>query len=240
LLDEAPWPLDCPEYVPPYHVDSSVLEQDRFKTAGGWADPEDISSIADDLAARPAKYSDDVGRPLNPRGRTGIAGRGLLGLWGCNLSVAASVVRSNATTGEPEILLGGKEEQTDLELPKGFVLPGESPDSGIGRVVESETGWRPEEDSEVVFEGYTYDPRQTDHAWVETRVYLYLVDADAAPDSFDPSELFDEVRWWPLEAGTVNRVPAGQARFIRESIVKLMESDRMEKSRAEDLLARTG
>jgi ADP-ribose pyrophosphatase len=240
LLDEAPWPLDCPEYNPRYHVDASVLEQDRSKTTTGWADPEDIGSIKDELAARPAKYRDDDGRPLNPRGRTGIAGRGLLGLWGCNLSVAASVVRANTTTGELEILLGGKEDQADLELPKGFVLPGESPDSDIGRVLEGETGWRPEMRGEVVFEDYTYDPRQTDHAWVETLAYLYFVDADAAADVFDPGEHFDEVRWWPLEADTVNRVPSGQARFIRESVTKLMESGQMEKSQAEHLLARTG
>ncbi len=53
-------------------------------------------------------------------------------------------------------------------------------------------------------------------------------------------EHFDEVRWWPLEADTVNRVPSGQARFIRESVTKLMESGQMEKSQAEHLLARTG
>jgi ADP-ribose pyrophosphatase len=240
LLDESPWPVDCPEYDPPYYVDTSVLEQARSKTTDGWADPEDIGSIKDELAARPAKYRDDDGRPLNPRGRTGIAGRGLLGLWGCNLSVAASVVRANTTTEGLEILLGGNEDQTDLELPKGFVLPGNLAASDIGRVLESETGWRPEENGEVVFEGYTYDPRQTDHAWVETQAYLYLVDGDAVADTFDPGEYFDEVRWWPLDADTVNRVPSGQARFIRASITKLMESEQMEKSQAESLLARTG
>ncbi len=240
LLDESPWPLDCPEYDPPYHVDASVLEQDRSTAATGWADPEDIGRIKEELAARPAKYRDDDGRPLNPRGRTGIAGRGLLGLWGCNLSVAASVVQANTTTGDLEILLGSNEGQTDLELPKGFVLPGESPDSDIGRVLENEVGRHPEESGEVVFEGYTYDPRQTDHAWVETHAYLYLVDDKAVTDSFDPGGHFDEVRWWPLEADTVNRVPSGQARFIRESITKLMESGRMETSQAESLLAKTG
>jgi ADP-ribose pyrophosphatase len=240
LLDESPWPLDCPEYDPPYHVDASVLEQDRSKTPAGWADPEDISSIAEDLAARPAKYRDDAGRPLNPRGRTGIAGRGVLGLWGCNLSVAACMVRASSTTAELEILLGGNEGQAELELPKGFVLPGESADSDVGRVLEREVGWRPETSGEVVFEGHTYDPRQTDHAWVETRAYLYLLDVAGVAETFEPGEHFDEVRWWPLEAETVNRVPSGQARFIRESITRLMESGSMEKSAAESLLARTG
>jgi ADP-ribose pyrophosphatase len=101
-------------------------------------------------------------------------------------------------------------------------------------------GWRPETSGEVVFEGHTYDPRQTDHAWVETRAYLYLLDVAGVAETFEPGEHFDEVRWWPLEAETVNRVPSGQARFIRESITRLMESGSMEKSAAESLLARTG
>jgi ADP-ribose pyrophosphatase len=240
LLDEAPWPLDCPDYDPPYHVDASVLEQDRSGNPAGWADPEDWASIKGELEQRPAKYRDDEGRPLNPRGRTGIAGRGTLGLWGVNLSVAAAVVGTNRTTGEPEILLGGNEGQVELGLPKGFVLPGESPDAGIGRVLGRETGWQPKQNGEVVFEGYMYDARQTDHAWVETRAYLYPIERDAVKDTLQAGEEFDEVRWWPLEADTVNRVPSGQARLIREAVTKLMESGRMEKSQAERLLARTG
>jgi ADP-ribose pyrophosphatase YjhB (NUDIX family) len=154
--------------------------------------------------------------------------------------VAAAVVGTNRTTGEPEILLGGNEGQVDLGLPKGFVLPGESPDTGIGRVLGRETGWQPKQNGEVVFEGYMYDARQTDHAWVETRAYLYTIESDAVKDTLHAGEEFDEIRWWPLAPDTVNRVPSGQARLIREAITRLMESDRMEKSQAERLLARTG
>ncbi len=239
-IDEAPWVLDCATYDPPYYVDSSVLENDRLKIAGGWADPEDVSGIREELAGRPAKHRDELGRPLNPRGRTGIAGRGLLGFWGCNLSAAMVVFRTNRLQ-EMEILLGRTEDEAELNLPKGFVLSEETPEVGLERILTHDTGWSPDGQGspEVVFEGFTYDPRQTDHAWVESRAYLLFEGEGQYPDTFKPKGDFDEVKWWPLTAETVNRVPSGQAQFIREALAKLKERGQIEESQAEQLLAAT-
>jgi ADP-ribose pyrophosphatase len=239
-IDEGPWLLDSPDYDPPYYVDPTVLANDSSKSPDGWADPEDVASIGDELESREAKHRDDLGRPLNPRGRTGIAGRGLLGYWGPNLSVAAVAIRRNLA-GELEILLGHGEEETELEVAKGFLHTGETPGECLRRVLEAETGWAPEAvPDEVVFEGYTYDPRQTDHAWVESRVFLLDAGDGAAPETFEPGGEFDEVKWWPLTAQTVNKVPAGTARFIREVVTALKGSNRMETGAAETLLAKTG
>ena len=49
----------------------------------------------------------------------------------------------------------------------------------------------------------------------------------------------DEVKWWPLTAETVNRVPSGQAKFIREALTKLKEKGQIEEVLAEQLLAAT-
>ncbi len=241
VIDEAPWALDCPSYDPPYFVAPSVLANDRLQTAGGWADPEDVESFKEELAGRDAKRWDELGRPLNPRGRTGMAGRGLLGLWGPNLSVAMTAVRVNAVSGQLDVLLGSREDEDELELPKGFVLPGEDPDGGVQRVVALETGWKPDAGSgEVVFEGFTYDPRQTDHAWVVTQSYLLDATEGEVPDGFEPGGAFDEVKWWPLEASAVNRVPPGQAPFIREAVTRLVALGRMTPSDGKTLLAGTG
>ena len=133
------------------------------------------------------------------------------------------------------------EDAGDLEVPKGFVRPSESPEDCLTRVMEADTGWGADDvTQQVVFEGYTYDPRQTDHAWVESRAYLMFDDQDSFPGSFEPGGEFDEVKWWPFEAETVNRVPSGLARFIREAVKVLEESGRMESTTAEFLLARTG
>ena len=238
-IDEAPWMLDCDGYDPPHHVDSSVLENDRSKNDEGWADPEDLARVRDLPRVRAAKYKDDDGMPRNPRGRTGLAGRGLLGLWGANLSAAALAVRTNPDSGNLEILLGGREGSSGLEVLKGFVLPDEEAEDALRRVLSQEAGWESGDSRvSVVFEGYTYDPRQTDNAWVETRAFLVL--PDEAPTLLKPGGEFDEIKWWPLDDETVNRVSAGQARFIRESVSHLIESGRMDEAAADQLLASTG
>lgn len=239
-IDEAPWMLDCESYDPPYYVAPEVLENDRDTKPGGWADPEKIDVEGQEWNAGSSKYKADDGRPLNPRGRSGIAGRGLLGRWGANVAVAAVVVRTHRDSGFIEILLGGREDRLDLSLPKGFVLPDESPEKAVLRVLEGECSWRPESlETSPVFDGYTFDPRQTDHAWVESKSYLFHAAVGAVPGRFEPGGGFDEIKWWPLDAGTVNRVPSGQARLIREAVTKLMESGSMQKRRAERLLAAT-
>ena len=48
------------------------------------------------------------------------------------------------------------------------------------------------------------------------------------------------MKWWPLKAGTINKVPSGTARFIREAVTVLKDNDRMEAAAAEYLLAKTG
>ena len=197
--------------------------------------------MADELAAIESRFRDDEGRPLNPHGRTGIGGRGLLGLWGPNAAVAALVVRQGLDTSQMEIVLGGYEDRQTLALPQGFVLPGEELEIAFGRVMASETGWAADGHApELVSHGFTYDWRQTDHAWVEGRGYLVqLEDVDSA-SAFEPGGEFDEVRWWPLEADTINRVSSRQVVFIRDAIQKLVDSGLMDAGAAEELLARTG
>ena len=238
-IDQSPWMLDCEEYDPPYHVDATVLAHDRTKVKDGWADPEDVTLLSEDLRARDSRYRDEQDRPLNPRGRTGIAGRGLLGLWGANLSVAAVVTRMSAVTGDLEVLLGSIEESSRLQLPKGFLFPDEDPGEGLQRIMESETGWRPREAGEVLSEGYIYDARQTDHAWVEQRAYL-IPPSEDLPDLFEPPGAFDDVSWWPLDADTGSRIPSGQAEQTRLAVERLRDSGTISADQAERLLLRTG
>jgi ADP-ribose pyrophosphatase len=240
-IDEAPWILDSPAYDPPYHVEQEVLENDRTKAEGGWADPEDFKLVGKQSRLEGARFSDDEGRPLNPRGRTGIAGRGKLGLWGRNLSVAGVITRTSRQAGEVEILLGRVGDDVELSVPKGFVRPSEKSAVALARMVESETGWQPGEVvPEVVYQGFTYDRRQTDHAWVESQAYSIHLEADGLAGRLEPGGEFDEIQWWPLTAKTVNRVPSGQALFVRGSIEALVEAGKMDAAVAESLLSRTG
>jgi hypothetical protein len=80
-LDQAAWNIPCPEYGPPYYVDPQVLQNDKNKVKGGWADSEENwqAETVPKLRNGEDFSRDSEGRPLNPRGRTGIRGRGALG-----------------------------------------------------------------------------------------------------------------------------------------------------------------
>ncbi len=228
-IDEAPWGVECPDYTPPYHVDPSVLSNDGTQKAGGWADPETSEAL------------EATERALNPRGRTGIAGRGLLGRWGINRMVGAVVVRTGGTAGELDILLGRIGEGGELSLPRGFVASGEDRETAMARVLEDTTGWRPEPGSgDVVFEGYSYDARQTDHAWIEIQARVFHFDDGSGPSRFRPGHNLEEVEWRRLDAKAVNRLPSNQAGLVREAVQNLRDSHSIDKKLAASLLARTG
>jgi ADP-ribose pyrophosphatase len=240
-IDESLWAVECPEYDPPYHVDETVLCNDNSKIPNGWADPEDFRKVSERLGTTKARHRDDQDRPLNPRGRTGMEGRGLLGLWGPNPSVSAIITRTGSTGARVDILLGSTTGSTDLELPKGFVMPNEAPAQAFQRVVEAETGWQLDVSNAAgVFDGYVYDPRQTDHAWVEISAESLHCGFDEAETSFRPGGQFEEVRWYPLDPGTVNRIPPGQSDYVRKAVGVLAKSGKIEESQANDLLEKTG
>jgi len=161
-------------------------------------------------------------------------------MWGRNLAVAATVVRASASGGL-EIVLGQQAEESLLEIPRSFVRPVESVEDCLGRTLETEAGWvgAPRE-GELCFGAYTYDSRQTDHAWVEARAFVLFDERGVFPETFTAGEGFDEMKWWPLEAKTVNRVSAGSARFVREAVRHLSESGKIEEQVADALLAATG
>lgn len=236
-IDEAPWELEAPDYHPPYYVAPSVLAHPR---PHGWADPEDLDEMRAELARRPARYRDAEGRPLHPRGRTGLAGRGLLGSWGANLAVAPLAFRPRPEAGALEVLLGQPIGKTRLEIPKGFLLPGETAEHGLERVLENEAGFAPRGLIDELETDYVYDARQTDHAWVEMRAVLYFDAEGALPSVAVPGGDFEEIAWWPLDAETINRVPSSQARLLRLAIQRLRAGGQLGAAEAAALLEKTG
>jgi ADP-ribose pyrophosphatase len=240
LIDEAPWNIACPSYQPPYHVDAAVLQNDSSKQAEAWADPEDFSKTAARKSLKEVAHRDDEGRPLNPRGRTGIAGRGLLGLWGANHMVEAVVTRINRETAALEVLLGKIQETGAVSLPRDFVARGETTEAALGRTLETSAGFEAQDSGEILSEGYSYDARQTDHAWIELETRLYHLQPESQPTAFRPGAGFTEIEWWPVAPETVNQLPPSQARIVREGVRHLMERDVVARDWALQLLAKTG
>ena len=63
--------------------------------------------------------------PRNPRGRTGMAGRGLLGRWGPNHAADPIITRWNAATEELEVVAVQRKDTGEWALPGGMVAAGE-------------------------------------------------------------------------------------------------------------------
>jgi ADP-ribose pyrophosphatase len=237
-IDAAPWSVECPGYDPPYFVAPEVLANDRTRVPGGWADPEDVTLLADMLAV-PGVSLDRSGRPLHPYGRTGIAGRGALGRWGPNVMVVALITRAGREPGDIEVLVGAPEASEALVLPRDFVRSGEEATAAMLRVLEAASGWRLEQPSAVLASGYDYDPRRTDHAWVVTHVHHAHV-GGAAPDFFRAGPGFESVAWHVLDAPTINRIPAASARHARAAVRALADAGLLTQHMASTVLARSG
>ena len=240
-IDESIWIFDCPDYAPEYHVDTDVLANDYTQKQGGWADPEAFELLVEKIIQGASKYKDDSGRPLNPRGRTGLSGRGLLGRWGVNQAVGVISTRINPTTHSIDILLGRRENQTGLSIPRGFVLNGESPDHAMSRILETKTGRRANfSDADVINEGYYYDARQTDHAWIELRAYIEEPESEFDSGPFRPTDAFEELEWLPMTPETINNIGAAAARLVHEAITRLIEKGAIDEKMAKEIFAAIG
>ena len=72
----------------------------------------------------PLKF-DTRSRPLNPRGRTGLEGRGILGKCGANFAADPIVTRVNPETKLIEMLAIQRKDNGEWAIPGGMVDYGE-------------------------------------------------------------------------------------------------------------------
>ncbi|RMX42269.1 hypothetical protein pdam_00009856 [Pocillopora damicornis] len=223
--DNVPWEVDLPDYSPVNYTAPIVLKKPP------WAD-YDLMSMHP--SARPAlaynrlddeykvnrashmgPYRVKDGLPLNPMGRTGVVGRGLLGRFGPNHAADPIVTRWKRTSGGV-MLDGGKKvlefvaiqrrDNSQWAIPGGMVEPGQV----VTQVLKAEFGEEAMAKLSVtdaerekisrqidrlfhngveVYKGYVDDPRNTDNAWMET-VAVNFHD--------DTGEIFSEFK---LQAG---------------------------------------
>jgi ADP-ribose pyrophosphatase len=198
--EKVPWDIKWEEYNPATFTAPHINGQP-------WADP-DIT----DIDFRPQWNKDDgsINRksymgeyqivdmlPLNPLGRTGLRGRGVLGRWGPNHAADPIVTRwkrgkshevvLNLDTQKPilQFVAIQRQDTGEWAIPGGMVDPGEMVTSTLKRefmeealnVLESDSAER--EKSEVmidkffdggedIYHGYVDDHRNTDNAWIET------------------------------------------------------------------------
>lgn len=177
------WEVSWPEYDPPF--------VDVPRGSSSYMKPGDISHPADPRQAdilpsfEVEELSfDEGGRPLCPTGRTGLAGRGILDLWGPTPAVDTVLHRHDPQTALEQILFIVRGDTGELALPGGKIDPGETPPQAAAREIKEEanvTGVELDYDkAEEIFRGVSDDSRNTDNAWMEVVAYLLRLDDEQA------------------------------------------------------------
>jgi ADP-ribose pyrophosphatase len=189
---ENPSPYDPVAFTAPVVLENAWKSDKK----NGWADPanpkEIDKQVAEEGRQRTVTYGkslsglefelDEHGVPMNPMGRTGIKGRGELGLWGPN--PAADPIIFRVDNEQLQVLLVQRVDGlTQWAFPGGMV---DSTDPTISaaavRELGEETGLSVQNLQQysigLVYRGYVDDARNTDNAWMETNAYAWLLTSD--------------------------------------------------------------
>lgn len=193
--NQVPWTVDMKDYSPPDFTHDKVFANDRTTVTAGWADPPGFyleKAFRDRPSYLPAPEPIDD-RPLNPVGRTGLRGRGLLGKWGPNQAADPMVTRFNPDTGVIEFILIQRKSGT-WALPGGMVDDGELVSTSLQREFAEEAAKLEKKEDrdnmdaifsagphqEMIYAGYSDDIRNTDNAWIETTTVLFKCSPEQA------------------------------------------------------------
>lgn len=214
--EKVPWDTKWEEYNPLTYTASHIVGQP-------WADPDITDS---NFHPQWNKMDGNINResymgvyqivdsyPLNPLGRTGLRGRGVLGRWGPNHAADPVVTRwrrdksdnveIHQNTNKPilQFVAIQRRDTREWAIPGGMVDPGEMVTSTLKRefmeealnVLESDYAEREKckatigkffEEGENLYRGYVDDPRNTDNAWIETVAVNFHDDSGTSVGAF--------------------------------------------------------
>eukprot|EP00051_Salpingoeca_urceolata_P006020 m.80019 g.80019 ORF g.80019 m.80019 type:complete len:1488 (-) comp14647_c0_seq3:1599-6062(-) len=217
-LSRISWSIPYDDYKPPDFTSDHVIGAE-------WADPEDPRSLkfseVDGVVNRVSyvclergtrlDIEPDSGRPLNPMGRTGLRGRGVLGKWGVNHAADPIFTRWKRNAQGGIIERNGKKvlefvaierrDGTGWGIPGGFVDNGQTVSQTLRSEFQEEALNSLHMDSEarlkadalvqelfatgrLIRECYSNDHRNTDNAWVETAAYNFHDDTGSGAGRF--------------------------------------------------------
>jgi len=219
--EQANWNVPLDNYSPVYYVAPVVIENDSSKNEKGWADPEDVAQLGNKVfeSYEGEVRLDENGIPLNPHGRTGIEGRGLLGKWGANFA-ADPIVTRTGHAGEMLLLVIKRKDTGEWALPGGMVDKGERVTQALSRELGEEAGASLNfENAKIVYQGYVDDPRNTDNAWMETDAYhLHLTQAEADALALHAGDDAADVRWLEVTDENIATLYASHADIVRRAV----------------------
>ena len=214
---DAEWTKSLVGYEPPEYTADNV-----FQHEGQWADPANIKSIKRKFVTRTRSGDvpvmvDSQGRPLNPIGRTGLCGRGLLGRWGRNQAGDAMLTSLDPETGRLQLLVIERKDSGQNALPGGMVEEGETTEATVARELFEETGANLDfAIATLVFTGVVDDPRNTDNAWMETTVlHKHLATAERTAMHLQAGDDAKVVRWADVNKQLISSMYASHGDFVR-------------------------
>ncbi len=226
------WHHQHPTYAPHFYESEVVLKNNCEINPTGWADAphptrETIlkrkqSGLLKSFEGE-IRLSDMSGLPLNPRGRTGITGRGLLGHWGANFAADALITRYNRASGELE-MLAIQRTSGEWAIPGGMVDPGEEESDAAIRELAEESGLFVNSDKvKLVYRGYVEDPRNTDNAWMETSLFhLHLSETDLAfGSSVQAGSDAKNAQWRPITPHLIDSLYASHGSFVKMALSQM-------------------
>jgi len=212
-----PWDVPFPDYAPVEYTHPAVAK------GPVWADPPlPSSSFAPQWNAKDGKinrksfvkiYQTVDGKPVNPYGRTGMCGRGLLGKWGPNHAADPIVTRwkrdaagnkvNHPRSQLPILQFVSVQRKDSLEwaIPGGMVDDDEEVSLTLKREfgeeamnslqATSEQKQKLEDEMKEffahgseIYRGYVDDPRNTDNAWMETVAVNFHDDSGSSVGRF--------------------------------------------------------
>ncbi len=229
--DKVPFEESFPEYNPQYYLSDVVIKKHQKYLAGTFervVDPENIRDVKRKFTTYESAEIrlDSNGYPLNPRGRTGLRGRGVLEKWGANFAADPIITRLNTKTGQFEMLAIKRKDNGQWAIPGGKVDEGERISKTAARELGEESGVELNmDDAVLLYQGYVDDPRNTDNAWFETSVFHKYLPNDLASRINPKAGTGEEdVAWMPLTEGNINNLYASHGSFVRLALLQLTEN----------------
>jgi ADP-ribose pyrophosphatase len=255
--DEVPWSSPALSYCPPEYTAGKVM------VGPEWADDPDemVRAKMGELdhfrrvnrrSFEGKVYLDGIGRPLNPAGRTGLSGRGVLGRFGPNHAGDPIVTRWKTDENGARVrdsdgdlvmeFLGIRRRDTrEWALPGGMVDPGRSIAYTVIRELMEESFdslsmTQEEADAleknlsealgtgTVIYLGYVDDPRNTDNAWMETTVFHYHPTGDLFNKlKLSAGDDAESVAWLTYTEGL--KLYASHERFVKMAYEQAVKRD---------------
>ncbi len=169
--NEISWTVPLNNYDPVLFNAEKILDPST-----SWAEKQDDYRQKQYRSHTGEILTDKHGFPLNPFGRTGIAGRGILGKWGPNFAADGMVTTFHPHSGLLQILVIQRSDTSEWAVAGGMIDQGETAMQARNRELKEELDLDAHHllnapYDQLIYNGYVDDPRNTDNAWMETSFY---------------------------------------------------------------------